>query len=68
MLVVCYLCNYLRVNFGNLLGSEIFKFNNGLVSHHQLVMVSINVHDSNMMIYKNVFEQIKLHDSKTVIY
>ncbi len=68
MLIVCYLCNYFRVNFGNLLDGEIFKFNNGLVSHHQLVMVSINVHDSNMMIYKNVFEQIKLHDSKTVIY
>jgi hypothetical protein len=41
MLIVCYLCNYLRVN---LLDGEILKLNNGLVSHHQLVMVSINVH------------------------
>jgi hypothetical protein len=52
MFIACYSCNYLRVNFDNLLGGEIFKFNNGLVNHHQLVMVSINVHDSNMVTYK----------------
>jgi hypothetical protein len=52
MFIVCYSCNYLKVNFGNLLGGEILNFNNGLVSHHQLVMVSINVHDWNMLIYK----------------
>jgi hypothetical protein len=52
MLIAWHLCNYLKVNFGNLLGREIFKFNNDLVSHHQLIMVSINVHDSNMVTYK----------------
>jgi hypothetical protein len=43
MLIAWHLCNYLKVNFGNLLDRDIFKFNNDLVN---------NVHDSNMVTYK----------------
>jgi hypothetical protein len=55
MLMIWHLCNYLKVNFGNLLGGENFKFNNDLMNHHQLIMVSINVYDSNMVLYKISF-------------
>jgi hypothetical protein len=44
MLIAWHLCNYLKVNFGNLLAGENLKFNNDLMSHHQLVVISINVH------------------------
>jgi hypothetical protein len=50
MSIGCYLCNYLGVNFGNLLSDKVLLFNNDLASHHQLIMASINVHDSNMII------------------
>jgi hypothetical protein len=52
MLIVWHLCNYLKINFGNLLGDEVFKFNNDLVNHHQLVMILINEHNSNMVTYR----------------
>ncbi len=32
--MVCYLCNYLKINIDNLLSDEFFNFNNDLVNHH----------------------------------
>jgi hypothetical protein len=48
MSVIFYLSNYLRINFDNLLGGVVLQFNHGLISHHQLVMILINIYQLTM--------------------
>jgi hypothetical protein len=56
--------NLLGVGFHNL----ILFYKWFMVSHHQLVMVLINVHDSNMVINCESYDYINVHGSNMMTH